>query len=1199
MSDADAGPAALACMVAEDLEEDGADISDEAAGAAAGAVAGDTGGASGDDPLDDTDPELGVEFDEAAAVAAACFPSSFALCKRISVEDGVGTWTIVGPALPSRRTDPLNFTHVIQVRGAATLSSREIYVRACGRLVSCGMYASLSATHHSILLVARNINVDEPAGLDEPSWTNITSTVMSHSDITGVLGRAARLAPRTRTGTGLSVVEASSAATHPWRLYALRQRDRRVARRAVAFYRRRVSEIIQQDRGVVGVLGSNACSRLRRALELIGRPNDGSVSKRVRVSHGCTMPRLLPSRSTYAALKRSGVDKAIAVPHRLWTLDAAGEVEAWAYKPGSAATGERHYTIGDGREMRLGSNGVKRSAASFSINGEHDADLNSARFADQDTTLAADLKISTNSYVESLDGTERLKVVALEFDGPALVQRAIDEGLNPTFAGDPRSCSNVMTVAADGGPVCRRTLTVVTLTLSTEFIVGSQSPLLPMLFILGGEGQLHSGVGRRLRLSIAAVMGADYLVPTRAGANGDLAPPIVDDDDNPPPVADEQPSSMEVVRMDQLLRIVADFAMQDHLLGLTGCADIWRCPSGFPCLVADMGSPSAPSWALTRSRTVASLKTQWLLSVWSFSRWCALRPKLWVCVDGVVGVPCRVCGIVMAYESLGATHLACRTDSCALLGVPQGELIPTLPKSAMGLAFRSARRTFGGVRGFPILPDMPIAVQHPLLHCTSNIIRMIVFFMLAWFTRQQADTARANIYEFEGKTNMGAMYGREFRALAAKLLACPNMLGVPIDRAILMLMSLAQLLSASWRKAVGRGSVAEREASAAILHLTGTLLAPLFAVFKRLDPETKSKGVFNLYVHAAAAHAREHSGRNAPPVPLVSDDDIEGIIRLLNTYFKTRTSNISRVEALVDMHTIFPYVTEPIRSRFSAEAGIYTASIRLCACASKLGPTLKADFEHAEALAASDDSLSVEHSLGSNGADVTTFTLPAVVRETEQKVLEDVYRAEDETVVRLGIERRLALALVQRQEIIDICFCGNLGGEHSPMADVLLTPMPSPEACPAGTTDSTGGDELVPEVVERDADIPSMAGGSRTHSSGDALVPTPIYMEQPGTASSEITPFLPPVALRRRLFGGEAPLGDAAGTGIAGGWALAAREELTMVAMCVTRSHTEQFQDWCSNNSTDATEIRQAAEQLQVKLMKLLADSTAAVVHVV
>jgi len=1201
MSDAEAGAAVLAAAVEEGLEEYPPDLVDDADGAAIGALAGDAGDAFGDDPLYVTDSELGIEFDEATAVAAARFPSSFSLCTRVSVEEGVGTWSIVGPALPARRIDPLQFTHVVVVRGAASLTSREIYVRACGRLVACGMYASLAATHHSILLVARNINVEEPAGLDEPSWSSVASTAMSPADTTGLLCRAGRATQRTRTGTGLTVVDVKSVATHPWRLYALRQRDRRVARRAVAFYRRRVGEIVQQDSGIVGVLGSNACSRLRRALELVGRPKDGSVSKRVRVSHGCTMPRLLPSRSTYATMKRTGVDKNVTVAHRLWVLDAAGEVEAWTYKPGSAATGERYYTLEDGREMRLGANGVKRSATCFSVNGDDDADLGTAHFADQDTNLAADLKISTNSYIESLDGTERLKVVALEFDGPALVQRAIDEGLDPNFVGDPRGCANVITVAADGGPVCRRTLTVVTLTLSTEFIIGSQSPLLPMLFILGGEGQLHSGIGRRLRPAIAAVMDADYRVPTRAPANDEHTPPAVNDDSNPPQLLDgdesplaQQPLSVTVVRPQQLLRLVADFAMQGHLLALTGGADMWRCPSGYPCLVADMGSPSAPSWLMTRPRTVASLETQWLLSVWSFSRWCALRSKSWVCGDGVIGVPCRDCGLVMAYESLGATHLACRTEGCALIGVPQGELMPTLPKSAMGLAFRSARRTFGGVRGFPILPDLPIAVQHPLLHCTSNIIRMIVFFMLAWFTRQQADTARASIYEFEGKTNMGAMYGREFRALVAKLLACPDMLGVPIDSAILMLMSLAQLLSAAWRKAVGRGSVAEREASAAILELAAKLLAPLFALFKRLDPETKDKGVFNLYVHAAAAHAREHTGRNAPPVPLVSDDDIEGIIRQLNTYFKTRTSNISRVEALVDMHAIFPYVTEPTRARFSAEAGIYTASIRVCACAAGLGPTLQADFKHAEALAANDVALSVAHSVGSNGADVTTFTLPASVRETEQTIMNNVYRAEDETVVRLGIERRIALALVQRQAVVDICFCGNLGGEHSVMANVLLTTPLPPETCPGGAPDPTSG-EPVPDSDNVEALVPAAAGGLAPHSSGDASVPRPIFMEQPGTTPSEITPFLPPVALRRRLFGGE----DEASIGDAGEWAAAAREELTMVEMCVTRTQTEHFQDWCSKNAADATEIRHAAEKLQLRLIELLADSTSAVVHVV
>jgi len=255
-----------------------------------------------------------------------------------------------------------------------------------------------------------------------------------------------------------------------------------------------------------------------------------------------------------------------AEPPTVWTFDAAGEVEAWTYKPGSAASGERLYTMDDGCVMRLGANCVKRCAACFSVNAADDADLGSAHFAEQDTNLAADLKISTNSYIESLDGTERLKVVALEFDGHFLVQRAIDEGLDPTFADDPQGCSNVIAVAADGGPVFRRTLTVVTLTLTTEFIIGYRSPLLSMLFILGGEGQLHSGIGRRLRPAIASVMHADYLVPARAHDDADNPPPLADDARNLPPAVGgnglpcslvDQPSSIEVARAQPLLRVVA------------------------------------------------------------------------------------------------------------------------------------------------------------------------------------------------------------------------------------------------------------------------------------------------------------------------------------------------------------------------------------------------------------------------------------------------------------------------------------------------------------------------------------------------------------------------------------------------------------------------------------------------------------------
>jgi len=148
MSDAEAATAVAALTaVKEEMEGYPDGFGDDAGGAAIGAVAGVAGGESGDEALYNTDPELGIELDEAAAVAAAHFPASFALCTRVSVKDEVATWSIVGPALPARRVDPLNFTRVVLLRGAAALSSRELYVRPCARLFSCGMYASLAATH--------------------------------------------------------------------------------------------------------------------------------------------------------------------------------------------------------------------------------------------------------------------------------------------------------------------------------------------------------------------------------------------------------------------------------------------------------------------------------------------------------------------------------------------------------------------------------------------------------------------------------------------------------------------------------------------------------------------------------------------------------------------------------------------------------------------------------------------------------------------------------------------------------------------------------------------------------------------------------------------------------------------------------------------------------------------------------------------
>lgn len=197
-----------------------------------------------------------------------------------------------------------------------------------------------------------------------------------------------------------------------------------------------------------------------------------------------------------------------------------------------------------------------------------------------DDCPADDLLAASTTYLMSPDGSEQCRVVALEFDGPSLVQRCINDGLNPDYMGDPREASHVLIVAVDGGPVCRRTLTVVTVTLSDEILLERQSPLMPMVHLLSGESALHSGVGRQLRFVIKDLMDAEFTVPWRS-PHGHPVP------------GDLLPREIVAVRAPRCLHVVGDFLMQHDILGLTGGADDWRCPTAWPC--KSLMSPSAPS----------------------------------------------------------------------------------------------------------------------------------------------------------------------------------------------------------------------------------------------------------------------------------------------------------------------------------------------------------------------------------------------------------------------------------------------------------------------------------------------------------------------------------------------------------------------------------------------------------------------------
>jgi len=578
----------------------------------------------------DTEPDTNSDDDDDASSVASVdqdLPAGFSsLCSIKSVDDDMTTWSIVGPVRKDQRIDATIFTHEVHVRGPKALSCREAYARACVRLVSVGMYASLVSTHTSLRIVARNINTD-PAldGAQEPSWRDVTGGDPSEADIVKVLRRATAAS----TGTGrLTIVSTESAADHTWRKYALRQRDRRSARRAVRFYRRRVGENLRQDDRIVRAVSSGACGRVRGAFEFSTASKPGGRARRLKVSHGVTMPRILPSRKEYTEMKRRGVEAVGRVPHRLWTFDTRGEVVVWTFVAGTAQSGTRLYMDAEGRQRELARSGVKRGSLSAAAEGDAhpvvatetmDEDPGAA----EDPHLMRDLQLSSTSFLQTANGSDKVCVVALEFDGPALIQKAIKDGFDSSYVGDPRLAANTLTVAADGGPVCRRSLTAVTVTLSTQYLHTHQSPLLPLLYILSGEHQLHSGIGRKLREAIRAVAEHTYLVPFREGSEAD---------------ADDPSTSFVGVRVSSPLRLCGDNCMQDHFLSLTGGSDAWRCAKAWPCPEEDLLTPSAQSKKVSRLRTVAMVEEHWLLALWTLARWCALRTSTWKCVGGLVGI---------------------------------------------------------------------------------------------------------------------------------------------------------------------------------------------------------------------------------------------------------------------------------------------------------------------------------------------------------------------------------------------------------------------------------------------------------------------------------------------------------------------------------------------------------------------------------
>jgi len=557
-------------------------------------------------------------------------------------------------------------------------------------------------------------------------------------------------------------------------------------------------------------------------------------------------------------------------------------------------------------------------------------------------------------------------------------------------------------------------MTVFTVTASSPLLRKGRTALIPILYILGGEHVVHSAVGDRLSKLVKGVLSAEYSVPVRqveptacapavsavpttdasatqstpacvpatnasttpsnssspsktAAATADTihaaAAPNSSTATPPPPAsgADGLFWSTAAVRFLYLLRLCGDFGILAHFLTLTDSSDVNRCPYRWPCLPEAYLSMALLASASGRARDSSLLPAHWELVVWGLSRWCTLRGGLWRAVGGRVLWACPQCKRDMVAHSTAEAALTCASPSCPLYGTQQARVLPEHAYTPLSTVYRLLRRHLGGTRGYPLLLDIPLLIQAPVFHCTGKIAKSLMYFLLALLSQDDELSARTKIYALLGRSNLGAMYLREFGRVVAMVVSLPGALGegVTPDTGVVAMMKLSQLLTASWRRAIGARSAVERERAAAALQLAAALLSPLYAALKSHDPVTKKAGVFNLYLHTTLAHVRQSIGKTTSNVlRFISDDHIEGKIAELNRYFNRRTNNVSRGQSLVNKEALIPPRFDGTKGALTAERMLFTREILLCRCVVHVAPLATDDYQAAVKFSVRDAGLS-------------------------------------------------------------------------------------------------------------------------------------------------------------------------------------------------------------------------------------------------
>lgn len=662
-----------------------------------------------------------------------------------------------------------------------------------------------------------------------------------------------------------------------------------------------------------------------------------------------------------------------------------------------------------------------------------------------------ELRILKSSTLENHDGTDPVVIVAVQFDIVAALRAAILRRTRRSTVESVVNGSAAWSMGSDGGPICHSSITLFTLTLSASWLVKGRTAMLPVMYILAGEHHMHSALGDQLDSLLTDVVDATYEVPV---ANDDVS----SDGDFDGGLTEEQ--SVYDWSGPRLIRIVGDFSILAHIMGLTGGSDDSRCAFWWPCSSETFLSLTMCAAHGGRQRTVEDVGRQWELVCWQLARWSFLRCAGASLDAGSVVVRCPVCEKDTPLSSPVGVDFQCQSPACAGKTRAFDPVLPTPMKTMFNLL----RRRAGGVRGYPVVRSVPILLQVPVLHCTGSVMKKITYLFLAELGDAPKALAKRGMYDVTGRNNLKDLYLREHIKLVALILACEDIVGAEVDPVVLTMWSLALLMSSAWRQALA-GPLEHRVKYLHLLELTAGLLAPLWSAVKPLDREKKGAGVASLYLHAALVHARTSMGENSPAEAVISDDHVEGAIHDMARHVRTRVNNVARAQAVTEFQALADDDASPGRRNcFAAELAVYTDRVRICGCCEKdLGEGAAKDIDAAIERAGSSAGLLAMQADKDTGT-LLSLELPSCL----------VYRAEDdnaELTPRTSKELKIARALRKRMSVISVCVCGDAWDRRrGSFGDRLVAlraggPLPTDKANAAVPNDSAEAGKRVDDAA--------------------------------------------------------------------------------------------------------------------------------------